>query len=262
MTPNRKIEKVQIKPISFNNNKIQNRLKQLLDIRSINNINQENLKLNKLPSLSTEASYINLNRRQNSANKINKNENILNNLYIERMNSFRMEKENIEKMKIKLQLIQKEKEEKQKEIMRLKKLEFKQQLESERQKIEESKKIKEQEEAKKKKEEEEKNNALIQNILLKSNEEKELEIKELSLDDASKHEFRLSLLNKYIKQYLEMDRKKDVIIVLELIHKIGQILKREFHYDKENSKENILSYSINQINEYIPKIFLEELIFL
>jgi hypothetical protein len=144
-------------------------------------------------------------------------------------------------MKIKLQLNKKEKEEKQKEIMRLKKLEFKQQLESERQKIEESKKIKALEEVKKKKEEEEKNNALIQNAILKSNEEKELDIKELSLDNASKHEFRLSLLNKYIKQYLEMDRKKDVIIVLELIHKIGQLLKREIHYDKENSKDNILS---------------------
>ena len=75
MTPNRDIEKFQDRPINFSKIKIQNRLKQLLDIRNISNMNQEKHILNKLPSLSTEASYINLNRRQNSANKINKNEN-------------------------------------------------------------------------------------------------------------------------------------------------------------------------------------------
>ena len=245
MTPNKKIEKPQVqlqnKPTNFSKVKIQNRLKQFLDIKEIKNINQEKPVLNYLPSLSTEASYINLNRRQNSANKINKDDS-LNNLYLRRLNSFRMEKENLEKMRIKYMSIQKEKEEKQKDLLKQKRLEFKQQLETERQKIEESKKIKAQEEEKKKKEEEERNNALIQEAISKSNEEKELDLKESSLvDDASKHEYRLSLLNKYIKQYLEMDREKDVIIVLELIHKIGQLLKREIHYDKEKSQDNILS---------------------
>ena len=245
MTPNKKIEKPQVqlqnKPTNFSKVKIQNRLKQFLDIKEIKNINQEKPVLNYLSSLSIEASYINLNRRQNSANKINKDDS-LNNLYLRRLNSFRMEKENLEKMRIKYMSIQKEKEEKQKDLLKQKRLEFKQQLETERQKIEESKKIKAQEEEKKKKEEEERNNALIQEAISKSNEEKELDLKESSLvDDASKHEYRLSLLNKYIKQYLEMDREKDVIIVLELIHKIGQLLKREIHYDKEKSQDNILS---------------------
>ena len=240
---NRKIDKTQVqdKPINLNKMKLQNRLKHLLDKKEIGNVNQEKRVLKKLSSLSTEASYIHINRRQNSAKKIDKDENVLNNLYLERLNSFRMEKENLEKMKIKYMLIQKEKEEKQKELLKQKRLEFKQQIETERQKLEETKKIKEQEEEKKKKEEEERNNALIQEAISKSNEEKELDIKELSLDDASKHEFRLNLLNKYIKQYLEIDREKDIINVLELIHKIGQLLKREIHYDKEKPNDNILS---------------------
>ena len=243
MTPDRKLEKIEKvpdKPINFSKIKIQNRLKQFLDLK---NPNQEKFILNTPQNLSTEASYININKRQNSANKINKkeNENVLNNLYLERLNSFRIQKENLEKMRIKCKLIQKEKEEKQKELIKQKRLEIKQQLESERLKIEESKKIKEQEEEKKKKEEEERKIALIQESILKSNEEKELEEKELNLDNASQHDFRLSLLNKYIRQYLEMDRKKEIINVLELIHKIGKLLKKEIRYDKENSKDNILS---------------------
>jgi len=243
MTPDRKLEKIEKipdKPINFSKIKIQNRLKQFLDLK---NPNQEKFILNRPQNLSTEASYININKRQKSANKINKNENenVLNNLYLERLNSFRIQKENLEKMRIKLQLIQKEKEEKQKELIKQKRLEIKQQLESERLKIEESKKIKAQEEKKKKKEEEERKIALIQESILKSNEEKELEEKELNLDNALQHYFRLSLLNKYIRQYLEMDRKKEIINVLELIHKIGKLLKKEIRYDKENSKDNILS---------------------
>ena len=52
-----------------------------------------------------------------------------------------------------------------------------------------------------------------------------------------------------------MDRKKDINIVLVLVHKIGKILKREMNYDKENSKDNILSISQSVKNDDNIKYF-------
>ena len=97
----------------------------------------------------------------------------------------------------------------------------------------------------------------INELKLKAKEQKELELKESSFDNnVSKHRFRLSLLNKYVSQYLEIYKTEDIQNILEVINKIGKIFKNEINYDKEYCEDNILYVSDAVLSEDISINFL------
>ena len=217
-------ELLNLKKISIEENKEYPYIK----INNKNNINKINL---------------NINISKSTTNNLKKNEDILNKIFLEEYNKRLLERQKIEEMKIKYQIIEKEKEIKRNEELKQKKIEFKQQLEAERLKIEEMKKMKEKEEMEKIIEKDNKINEIIEELKLKANKEKELELKESNLDNVSQHKFRLELLNDYIKNYLEIYQSKDIIKILQLIDKIGKLIKKEIIYDKENSKDNLLLLS-------------------
>ena len=75
---------------------------------------------------------------------------------------------------------------------------------------------------------------------IKAKEEKDIELKEKNLDDKGKHKYRLELLNKLVKKYLDIYKSNDIYQILETINKIGQIFKREINYTEEFCKENYI----------------------
>lgn len=155
------------------------------------------------------------------------------------------------KLRKKLDLIMKKQEKKKiKKLMKVsleiskKKLEVKEEIESKRQLMEKMKKIKEEEEENLKKEKEDKIIAFIEELKIRSNKEKEIELKEdKNLDEESKHNFRLNLLNEYIKKYLEIYTSNDIAGILEIINKIGKIFKKEINYEKDFSKDDYIDIS-------------------
>lgn len=155
------------------------------------------------------------------------------------------------KLRKKLDLIMKKQEKKKiKKLMKVsleiskKKLEVKEEIESKRQLMEKMKKIKEEEEENLKKEKEDKIIAFIEELKIRSNKEKEIELKEdENLDEESKHNFRLNLLNEYIKKYLEIYTSNDIAGILEIINKIGKIFKKEINYEKDFSKDDYIDIS-------------------
>jgi hypothetical protein len=128
--------------------------------------------------------------------------------------------------------------------MSRKKLEAKEEIESKRQQMEKMKKIKEEEEENLKKEKDDKIKAFIEELKIRLNKEKEKElIEEKNLDEESKHNFRLTLLNEYINKYLEIYTSNDIVEILEIINKIGKIFKKEINYDKNFSKDYFIDIS-------------------
>lgn len=155
------------------------------------------------------------------------------------------------KLRKKLDLILKKQEEKKiKKLMKYslemsrKKLEAKEEMETKRQQMEKMKKIKEEEEENMKMEKEVKINAFIEELKIRLNKEKEIELKEEEiLDEESKHKFRLALLNEYVNKYLEIYTSNDIAEILEIINKIGKIFKKEIIYDKDFSKKDYIDVS-------------------
>ena len=91
---------------------------------------------------------------------------------------------------------------------------------------------------------------IIEQIKLIEVKEKELELKELNLENnVSKHEFRLDLLNELVNQYLEIYKSNNIKKILEIIHKIGKLFKNEINYDREYCKDNIL-YMSDAVKSY------------
>ena len=166
---------------------------------------------------------------------------------------FEMQTERIKRIKLrkKLDLIVKKQEKKKiKKLMKVsleiskKKLEVKEEIESKRQLMEKMKKIKEEEEENLKKEKEDKINIFIEELKIRLNEEKEIELKEEeNLDEDSNHYFRLNLLNEYINKYLEIYTSNDIVEILEIINKIGKIFKKEINYKKDYSKDDFIDIS-------------------
>ena len=128
-----------------------------------------------------------------------------------------------------------------------KKLKIKIEINENKIKREQNNLIKQKEEEEKKKLEEEKIQNYVEQLKNKAKEEEEIELKEGEMDNEdSKHNYRLQLLNKLTKKYLEIYKSKDredKTKMLEIINKIGKIYKKEIDYDKEFKKDSFIYVS-------------------
>ena len=208
--------------------------------KSIERLDKEKMKRDMMELIRKQKEEI---RHQKELEELNKKKEI---------EKFEMQSERQKRIKLrkKLDLILKKQEKKKiKKLMKVnlemsrKKLEAKEEIELKRQQMEKKKKIKEEEENLKK-EKEDKIKAFIEELKIRLNKEKEKELKEEeNLDEESKHNFRLTLLNEYINKYLEIYTSNDIVQILEIINKIGKIFKKEINYDKDFSKDDFIDIS-------------------
>ena len=208
--------------------------------KSIERLDKEKMKRDMMELIRKQKEEI---RHQKELEELNKKKEI---------EKFEMQSERQKRIKLrkKLDLILKKQEKKKiKKLLKVnlemsrKKLEAKEEIELKRQQMEKKKKIKEEEENLKK-EKEDKIKAFIEELKIRLNKEKEKELKEEeNLDEESKHNFRLTLLNEYINKYLEIYTSNDIVQILEIINKIGKIFKKEINYDKDFSKDDFIDIS-------------------
>ena len=93
----------------------------------------------------------------------------------------------------------------------------------------------------KQQEEEDRIQEFIKQLKIKAEKEKELELKEEECDNKeSKYKYSLNLLKEYIKQYLNIYESNEISEILEIINKIGKLLKKIINYEKEK-KDNFIS---------------------
>ena len=103
---------------------------------------------------------------------------------------------------------------------------------------------------------EEKIMSLVEESKMKIIQEKELELKEKNLDNKSKHENILNILNKLVKQYLEIYKTDNLKEILELINEIGKVFQKDIDYDIEFSKDNVMTIQEAVKDENISIKFL------
>ena len=139
-------------------------------------------------------------------------------------NQKEIERQKIYDLRKKLDIENKRREEKRAEEYKQISLELEKQrlerinqIEIQRQQIEELKRINEENEEKIRKENEDKINIIIDELKMKSQKRKEIELKENGLENEQlKHKYRLYLLNKLVTQYLKIYKSNNIseIIIL------------------------------------------------
>ena len=158
--------------------------------------------------------------------------------YLEKLRK-KEEEEQLE-LKKRMEKIEKEKERMEMENIR-KKLERKKSIEIMRERIGKRERLERQRSENLIKQKEEKIISLVEESKIIMNHKKELELKEANLDIKSKHENTLNILNRLVRQYLDIYKTDNIQEILELINEIGKTFQKEIDYDKEYSKDNILT---------------------
>jgi hypothetical protein len=139
-------------------------------------------------------------------------------------------------LELEKKIIEKKKEEEKKEIQ-LKQLFIK--LERKRRrKEEENKRIKEIEKM------QSKINILRNKIEIK----KEEKLKYENLNEELKHEWRLEKINNLLNEFITLNDNENIEQKLEIVNEIGKYFKEENKYDKENNKNNIITIHNALIN--------------
>ena len=225
--------------------------KKLEELRKQKEIEQKQKKLEMLEEkrkLRQERERQNQIRKKLELIKREKEEEKLRLFLNELKNQKEIERQKLYELRKKLDIEKKRREEKIAEELKQISFEFEKQrlerinqIEIQRQQIEELKRINEENEEKIRKENEDKINIIIDELKMKSKKRKEIELKENGLENEQlKHKYRLYLLNELVAKYLKIYKSDNIIEILETIDKIGKLFKKEIDYDKEYCKDNFI----------------------